>query len=135
KSVAEMRAAIEAKIGTFNIESAEEMTILDGVAREMGTRVKVAVRVNPDVDPETHPYISTGLKQNKFGVGMAEARTLLGRASKMGGLEVVGVDLDIGSPMTKTAPFTDAIARLVSLIPVLAGDGIKIEHIDVGGGL
>ncbi|HEY0987119.1 MAG TPA: diaminopimelate decarboxylase [Kofleriaceae bacterium] len=135
KSESELRAAIDGKIGTFNVESAEELAVLDRVARDKRTRVKIALRVNPDVDPETHPYISTGLKQNKFGVGMAEARALLGRASKMAGLEVVGVDCHIGSQLTKTSPFTDAIARLVSLVHVLASDGIKIEHVDVGGGL
>src|SRR5262249_10811761 len=87
------------------------------------------------VDPETHPYISTGLKQNKFGVPMAEARALLGRASRLGGLEVTGVDCHIGSQLTKTSPVTDAIARLVSPVPGLAADGSAIEHVDVGGGL
>ncbi|HEX7840003.1 MAG TPA: diaminopimelate decarboxylase [Kofleriaceae bacterium] len=135
KTQAEMRAALDAGIGTFNIESAEELDVLDRVARAAGTRARIALRVNPDVDPQTHPYISTGLKQNKFGVAMTEARALLGRASKLPGLSVVGVDCHIGSQLTKTSPFTDAIARLVALIGELAQDGIKVEHIDVGGGL
>ena len=135
KTEREMRTALDARIGTFNIESAEEIDVLDRVARAAGTRARIALRVNPDVDPQTHPYISTGLKQNKFGVGMAEARALFGHASRLGGLEVVGVDCHIGSQLTKTSPFTDAIARLISLIQALASDGIKIEHIDVGGGL
>lgn len=135
KTERELRMALEAGIGTFNVESAEELDVLDRVARAGGTRARVALRVNPDVDAQTHPYISTGLKQNKFGVGMAEARALFGRAAKLDGLRVVGVDCHIGSQLTKTAPFTDAIARLVSLIEVLAGDGIRIEHIDIGGGL
>ncbi|HEX4422595.1 MAG TPA: diaminopimelate decarboxylase [Kofleriaceae bacterium] len=135
KTEAELRAALDAGIGTFNIESAEELDVLHRVARTAGKSARIALRVNPDVDPQTHPYISTGLKQNKFGVGMAEARGLLGRAAKLGGLEVVGVDCHIGSQLTKTSPFTDAIARLVALIHELASDGIKIEHIDVGGGL
>jgi diaminopimelate decarboxylase len=135
KTEREMRAALDAGIGTFNVESAEELEVLDRVARAAGTRARIALRVNPDVDPQTHPYISTGLKQNKFGVGMAEARALLGRARTLGGLTVVGVDCHIGSQLTKTSPFTDAIARLVALIHELAEDGIKIDHIDVGGGL
>src|SRR5258705_236258 len=81
---------------------------------------RIALRVNPDVDAQTHPYSSTGLKQNKFGVGMDEARPLLGRASRLAGLEVVGVDCHIGSQLTKTSPFTDAIARLVALVHALA---------------
>jgi diaminopimelate decarboxylase len=135
KTEAEIAAALDAKIGTFNVESAEELEVIDRVARGAGTRAKIALRVNPDVDPQTHPYISTGLKQNKFGVGMAEARALLGHAKRLGGLEIVGVDCHIGSQLTKTSPFTDAIARLVALIQELAADGIAIEHVDVGGGL
>ncbi|HEU4731952.1 MAG TPA: diaminopimelate decarboxylase [Kofleriaceae bacterium] len=135
KTEHELVAALTAGIGTFNVESAEELDTLSRVARAQGRRARIALRVNPDVDPQTHPYISTGLKQNKFGVGMSEARALLGRASKMAGLEVVGVDCHIGSQLTKTSPFTDAIARLVALIGELASDGIKVDHIDIGGGL
>jgi diaminopimelate decarboxylase len=135
KSEHELGAALTAGIGTFNVESAEELDVLDRVARTARRRARIALRVNPDVDPETHPYISTGLKQNKFGVGMSEARALLGRASKMAGIEVVGVDCHIGSQLTKTSPFTDAITRLVALVGELGSDGIKIDHIDIGGGL
>jgi diaminopimelate decarboxylase len=135
KSEAEMRAAIAAGIGTFNVESAEEMGVLGRVARTAGATVNVALRVNPDVDPETHPYISTGLKQNKFGVAMAEARHLLKKAAAMPGLRVSGVDFHIGSQLTKTSPFTDAIARLVQLVEELKGDGIALDHVDIGGGL
>jgi diaminopimelate decarboxylase len=135
KTEHELGAALAAGIGTFNVESAEELEVIDRVARAAGTRARIALRVNPDVDPETHPYISTGLAQNKFGVAMAEARALLGRAHKLGGIVVTGVDCHIGSQLTKTAPFSDAIARLVALIHELAADGIAIEHIDVGGGL
>jgi diaminopimelate decarboxylase len=135
KTERELAMALEAGIGTFNVESAEELDVLDRVARSAGTRARIALRVNPDVDPETHPYISTGLKQNKFGVGMSEAGALLGRAAKLGGLEVVGVTCHIGSQLTKTSPFTDAIARLVTLVGELTASGIKLEHIDVGGGL
>jgi diaminopimelate decarboxylase len=134
KTEAEIAAALTAGIGTFNVESAEELDVIDRVARGAGTRARIALRVNPDVDPETHPYISTGLKQNKFGVGMAEARALLGRPSKLRP-EIVGVDCHIGSQLTKTTPFTDAIARLVALVRELTADAIAISHIDVGGGL
>jgi diaminopimelate decarboxylase len=135
KTEAEMRAAIAAGIGVFNVESAEEMGVLGRVARAANARVKVSLRVNPDVDPETHPYISTGLKQNKFGVAMSEARHLLRKAAKLDGLEVAGVDFHIGSQLTKTSPFIDAIALLVKLVEELASDGIRLEHVDIGGGL
>jgi len=135
KSETEMRAAIAAGIGVFNVESAEEMGVLARVARAAGATVKIALRVNPDVDPETHPYISTGLKANKFGVAMDEARHLLRKAANLEGLEVSGVDFHIGSQLTKTSPFTDAIARLVALVHDLASDGIKLDHVDIGGGL
>jgi diaminopimelate decarboxylase len=135
KTERELAAALAAGIGTFNVESAEELDVLDRVARAAGTRARIALRVNPDVDPETHPYISTGLKQNKFGVGMTEARALLGRAKRLAGLEIVGVDCHIGSQLTKTSPFSDAIARLITLVGELAADGISISHLDVGGGL
>jgi diaminopimelate decarboxylase len=135
KSEAEMQAAITAGIDVFNVESAEEMGTLARVARSMGATVKIALRVNPDVDPETHPYISTGLKQNKFGVGMADARHLLQKAAKLDGLAVSGVDFHIGSQLVKTSPFTDAIARLVALVDELAADGIHVDHVDIGGGL
>ncbi len=135
KTEAEMRAALAAGIDTFNVESEEELETLDRVARAAGTRAPIALRVNPDVDPETHPYISTGLKQNKFGVGVAEAREILRRATKLPGLRVTGLDFHIGSQLTKTSPFTDAIGRLVALVEALAGDGVRLEHVDIGGGL
>ncbi len=135
KSESEMKTALEAGIGCFNVESGEELHALDKVATSMGKRARISIRVNPDVDPETHPYISTGLKQNKFGVSMAEARDLFKWAASSKGLTVVGVDFHIGSQLTKTSPFTDAIARLVDLVGALAKDGIKLEHVDIGGGL
>jgi len=135
KTEAEMKTAIEAGIGCFNVESGEELAVLDRVARSIGKRAPISLRVNPDVDPETHPYISTGLKQNKFGVGMGQARELFRDAAKREGLRVVGVDFHIGSQLTKTSPFTDAIARLVALVQDLARDGIKLAHVDIGGGL
>jgi diaminopimelate decarboxylase len=135
KTEEEMKIALAAGIGCFNVESAEELVELDRVARSVGKRAKIALRVNPDVDPETHPYISTGLKQNKFGVAMSEARPLLATAAKLPGLEVSGVDFHIGSQLTKTTPFTDSIARLVTLVEELAADGIELDHVDIGGGL
>lgn len=135
KTEAEMKIALEAGIGCFNVESAEELFVLDRVAQSMGKRARISIRVNPDVDPQTHPYISTGLKQNKFGVAMAEARGLFREAASRKGLQVAGVDCHIGSQLIKTAPFSDAIARLVELVQQLAKDGIKIEHVDIGGGL
>ncbi len=135
KTEHEMKTAITAGIDVFNVESAEEMGVLARVARSMNATVKIALRVNPDVDPETHPYISTGLKQNKFGVGMSDARHLLRKAAKLDGLAVSGVDFHIGSQLVKTSPFIDAIARLVALVDELASDGIKLDHVDIGGGL
>jgi diaminopimelate decarboxylase len=135
KTESEMKAALEAGIGCFNVESGEELVTLDRVAQSINKRAKISIRVNPDVDPQTHPYISTGLKQNKFGVSMAEARGLFRDAAAAKGLQVAGVDFHIGSQLTKTSPFTDAIARLVDLVQALAKDGIKLEHVDIGGGL
>ncbi len=135
KSESEMKTALEAGIGCFNVESGEELHALDKVATSMGKRARISIRVNPDVDPETHPYISTGLKQNKFGVSMAEARGLFRDAAAAKGLQVAGVDFHIGSQLTKTSPFIDAIARLVELVQQLGKDGIKLEHVDIGGGL
>ena len=131
----EMGKALDAGIMIFNVESDEELDALSAVATARGKRARVALRVNPDVDPETHPYISTGLKQNKFGVGMADAATILRRAKSLPGLDIVGIDCHIGSQLTKTSPFTDAIARLVSLVLALRADGINITSIDIGGGL
>src|SRR4051812_27989065 len=135
KTATEMRTALEAKIGCFNVESTEELAVLDGVARELKTRARVSIRVNPDVDAQTHPYISTGLKQNKFGVAMTEARELFRAGKQMTGIDLIGVDFHIGSQLTKTSPFADAIARLVSLVEQLRADGVKLEHVDIGGGL
>jgi diaminopimelate decarboxylase len=135
KTETEMKEAIDAGIGCFNVESGEELIVLDRVATSLGKRAKISLRVNPDVDPETHPYISTGLKQNKFGVSMGEARELFKTAASAKGLVVAGVDFHIGSQLTKTSPFTDAIVRLVELVQQLAKDGIKLEHVDIGGGL
>jgi diaminopimelate decarboxylase len=133
KTVDEMKAALTAGIAWFNVESAEELVVLDGVARGMNLRAKFALRVNPDVDPQTHPYISTGLKGNKFGVSVTEARALVKSAGP--NVELVGLDFHIGSQLTKTSPFVDAIALLVKLVDELAAEGVKLHHVDIGGGL
>jgi len=132
KTAAEIKTALEANIGCFNVESAEELDVIEAVAKSLGTRARISFRVNPDVDPQTHPYISTGLKQNKFGISMAEAPALFRDAAERHHIELVGVDCHIGSQLTKTAPFTDAIARLVALVQ---GLGVKLRHVDIGGGL
>ena len=135
KTREEMTLALTAGIYAFNVESEEELYVLDEVARSLGQRARVSLRVNPDVDAGTHPYISTGLKQNKFGVSMDEARALARAAAKLPGIEIIGVDCHIGSQLIKTAPFSDAIARLVALIKALREDGVHLTHIDIGGGL
>jgi len=135
KTEAEMRQALEAGILAFNVESEEELVVLDRLARAAGVKAPVALRVNPDVDAETHPYISTGLKKNKFGISATSARDVFARAAKLPGLEIVGVDCHIGSQLTKTTPFADAIARLVELILDLDRAGIRVRHLDIGGGL
>jgi diaminopimelate decarboxylase len=134
KTVEEMQLAIKAGIDAFNAESVEELHVLNKVAADLGTTVRVSLRVNPDVDAGTHPYISTGLKTNKFGISMEEAR-VLGREKQWTSLSIIGVDFHIGSQLIKTSPFADAIARLVSLVDDLAADGVKIQHVDIGGGL
>ncbi|MBA3451837.1 MAG: diaminopimelate decarboxylase [Deltaproteobacteria bacterium] len=135
KTEQEIKLALAAGIGCFNVESGEELLELDRIALAVGKLAKVSLRVNPDVDAGTHPYISTGLKTNKFGVSMEEARDLARTGAKLRGIELAGVDFHIGSQLTKTSPFADAIARLVALIQDLAKDGIKLTHIDIGGGL
>jgi diaminopimelate decarboxylase len=135
KTEAEMRQALEANILAFNVESHEELVVLDRVARDMGVRAPVSLRVNPDVDPETHPYISTGLKKNKFGIPAAAARAEYEFAAGLGGIEIVGIDCHIGSQLTKTSPFSDAIARIADLASWLASRGIRIRYLDIGGGL
>ena len=135
KTEAEIELAIKAGIDTVNVESVEELTTLDRLARAAGVALRVALRVNPDVDAGTHPYISTGLKQNKFGISMDEARAVGKEAARYPHLTFIGVDCHIGSQLIKTAPFADAIARLVALIQELKQAGLPIEHIDIGGGL
>ena len=131
----EMREALKAEILMFNVESVSELRALDEVARAMGVRAPIALRVNPDVDPETHPYIATGLKSAKFGIPIAEAHRTYEVAQALRGLEVLGVQMHIGSQLTKTSPFADAVARVVSLAKHLRESGIAVTLVDIGGGL
>lgn len=135
KSAAEMTIALEAGIYCFNIESGTELERLNEVAERASKTARVSVRVNPDVDAKTHPYISTGLKENKFGIEMDAALEVYRRAARMNNIEVVGVDCHIGSQLTEISPFIDALQRLLSLIDTLADEGIVIKHLDLGGGL
>jgi len=135
KQPGEMRRALELGIHCFNLESAAELEVLDRVAGELGCVAAVSVRVNPDVDAGTHPYISTGLRENKFGVSMEEALTVYQRAAALPHVEVVGMDCHIGSQLTEISPFIDALQRLLTLIDTLSARGITIRHLDLGGGL
>lgn len=135
KTVLEMRAALETGIGCFNIESPDELVRLNGIARDVGRHAPVSIRVNPDVDANTHPYISTGLKENKFGVDIEQAIALYEQARNLPHLTVVGVGCHIGSQLTDTAPFRDAAARVVALAEQLLERDISIRQLDFGGGL
>ncbi|WP_293660831.1 diaminopimelate decarboxylase [Rhodoferax sp. OV413] len=135
KTRAEMARALQAGIGCFNVESEAEIDVLNEVALSLGKRAPISIRVNPNVDPKTHPYISTGLKGNKFGV--AHERTLLTyqRAAALPGLQVVGIDCHIGSQITEETPYLDAMDRMLDLVEAIEAAGIAIRHIDFGGGL
>jgi diaminopimelate decarboxylase len=135
KKPGEMARALQAGIACFNLESAAELEVLARVAAEQGKVARVSVRVNPDVDAQTHPYISTGLRENKFGVTMAEAVRVYQRAAELDAIEIVGVDCHIGSQLTQVSPFIDALRRLLTLIDELADLGIALRHLDLGGGL
>ncbi|MCQ4296117.1 diaminopimelate decarboxylase [Pseudomonas stutzeri] len=131
----DMRRALEVGVHCFNVESTDELERLQQVAAELGTKAPVSLRVNPDVDAGTHPYISTGLKENKFGIDIDNAETAYARAAELPNLEVVGVDCHIGSQLTSLPPFLDALDRLLALVDRLAERGIQIRHLDLGGGL
>ncbi len=135
KSRAEIEQALEADIQCFNIESAGELERIAEVAQAHGASAPVSFRVNPDVDAQTHPYISTGLKENKFGVAYDEAADLYRRAADTAGLEVVGIDCHIGSQLIDTTPLAEAADRVLDLVDRLAREGIELEHIDLGGGV
>lgn len=135
KTVAEMRMALDAEILCFNVESEAELMRLNEVAGSMGKIAPVSLRVNPDVDAKTHPYISTGLKQNKFGVAYTEALALYRKAFELPHLRVTGVDCHIGSQLTEASPFIAATEKVLALVDSLAAEGITLEHLDLGGGL
>lgn len=135
KTAAEMREALAVGVLAFNVESEEELLALDRVAGDMGARAPVSLRVNPDVDPETHPYVATGLKESKFGIAMSEARAAYALARRLANVEIVGVDCHIGSQLSRTAPFSDAVSRLLGLIEELRADGVALRYLDIGGGL
>ncbi|MHA4970337.1 MULTISPECIES: diaminopimelate decarboxylase [Pseudomonas] len=135
KTREDMRRALEVGVHCFNIESTDELERLQVVAAEMGVRAPISLRVNPDVDAGTHPYISTGLKENKFGIAIADAEDVYIRAAQLPNLEVLGVDCHIGSQLTSLPPFLDALDRLLALIDRLGECGIYLHHIDLGGGV
>ena len=135
KSRAEMRQALGAGIGCFNVESEAELDVLSDVAASMGLKAPVSIRVNPNVDPKTHPYISTGLKDNKFGVAHEDALRIYQHAASLPGLKVVGIDCHIGSQITEATPYLDAMDRVLDLVAAIEASGITLAHIDFGGGL
>jgi diaminopimelate decarboxylase len=135
KTPAEMRHALEAGVRCFNVESLPELEVLSGVAAAMGRRAPVSLRINPDVDAGTHPYISTGLKGNKFGIAHGQALAAYRRAAALPGLQVVGIDCHIGSQITDLSPYLDALDRVLDLIEAIEAAGVPIHHLDIGGGL
>lgn len=135
KTAVEMRAALNAGIFCFNVESASELTRLNNVAADMGKVAPVSLRVNPNVDAKTHPYISTGLKNNKFGVAYEDALSIYLQAAAMSNIAIHGVDCHIGSQITELSPFLDAFDRVLLLVDALQQHGIEIQHIDAGGGI
>ncbi|HSI25621.1 MAG TPA: diaminopimelate decarboxylase [Methylotenera sp.] len=135
KTEAEMQAALSARIFCFNVESASELTRLNKVAAAMGKIAPVSLRVNPNVDAKTHPYISTGLKNNKFGVAYEDALDIYMQAAAMSNIAIHGVDCHIGSQITELSPFLDAFDRVLALVDALEERGIHIQHIDAGGGI
>jgi diaminopimelate decarboxylase len=135
KTASEMDEALRADILMFNVESEEELSVLDRRSQLLGKKARVALRVNPDVDPRTHPYISTGLKKNKFGIQVDHAKQLYLKAKDLAGIDPIGVDCHIGSQLTEIAPFQDAIERLRELITELRKNHVDIRYLDIGGGL
>ena len=135
KSRAEIRRALEAGIKCFNVESEPELARLDALAGEMGVVAPVSLRINPDVDARTHPYISTGLAGNKFGIPHGRALEVYARAAALPHLRVTGIDCHIGSQIVELGPLDEALERILELVDALAGRGIRLEHVDVGGGI
>jgi len=135
KRTDEIDFALKSKIFCFNVESAAELMRIESRAKLLGVQAPISLRVNPDVDAKTHPYISTGLRENKFGVPAQQARGLYQHARDSDALEIVGIDCHIGSQITELAPFSEALAKMLELIDELVEDGIEVKHIDLGGGL
>ena len=135
KQADEIKAALAVDIACFNVESYAELARINEVAVSVGKKARVSLRVNPDVDAQTHPYISTGLKENKFGIAIDDAIAVYQYAAQLEGLEVIGIDCHIGSQLTTTTPFADALDRVLAMIDTLTTLGINIEHLDIGGGL
>ncbi|RYF71237.1 MAG: diaminopimelate decarboxylase, partial [Comamonadaceae bacterium] len=135
KTRAEMRQALAAGIGCFNVESEAELDVLNEVALAAGQRARISIRINPNVDPKTHPYISTGLKGNKFGVAHDRTLAAYQHAARLPGLEVVGIDCHIGSQITEASPYLDAMDKVLDLVEAIEATGIRLHHIDFGGGL
>jgi diaminopimelate decarboxylase len=135
KTRGEMRQALAAGILCFNVESEAELDVLNAVALEAGRRARISIRINPNVDPKTHPYISTGLKGNKFGVAHDRAVQAYRHAASLPGLEVVGIDCHIGSQITEISPYLDAVERVLDLVETIERAGIALRHLDFGGGL
>lgn len=135
KTAPEMRQALAAGIACFNVESEPELDVLNAVALSMGTHAPVSIRVNPNVDPQTHPYISTGLKGSKFGIAHERVLQTYARAAALPGLRVVGIDCHIGSQITQELPYLDAVDRMLDLVQAIEASGIALQHLDFGGGL
>jgi diaminopimelate decarboxylase len=135
KKASEMDEALNAGILMFNVESEQELALLGKRARALGKKARIAVRVNPDVDPLTHPYIATGLKKNKFGIDVRRSVKLYRHARKMEGIEPIGVDCHIGSQLTELSPFLEALDKLRELVDELRQEGVDVQYLDIGGGL
>ena len=135
KTRAEIEYALQCDILQFNIESAQELELISQVAAAMGKKARIALRINPDVDPKTHPYISTGLKKNKFGIKIEAALDEYKKAAGLPGIEVTGIACHIGSQITEVTPFVDALKRVKAFVQALAAEGIAITYLDLGGGL
>ncbi len=135
KTEEEIRYALKSKILMFNVESENELREIDRVAGKIRVRAPIALRINPDIDPETHPYISTGLKKHKFGIPIEDALEYYKLASRLKNIDVVGIHKHIGSQITKVSPFVDALKRILILVDELTGRGVKIQYLDIGGGL
>jgi diaminopimelate decarboxylase len=135
KSEAEIEFALASRIGCINVESAQELERVARVARRLGCRAPIALRINPDIDARTHPYISTGLRENKFGVPYADAERMYALAAELPGIEIVGIGCHIGSQLVASAPYAEAAGRIAALADRLAKAGINLRHIDIGGGI